>query len=181
MRIRRCLPDENEAICAIINEGAPAYRGVIPPDRLHDPYMPLEELRREIEAGVEFWGDEQDGALTGVMGIQHVQDVTLIRHAYVRTAMQGTGVGSRLLSHLRQSTERPVLIGAWADAIWAIRFYEKHGFRQVDEATKTRLLRRYWNVPDRQIETSVVLADNARAPAVRTPPYKAGQARVMSR
>ncbi len=160
--IRRCLLAEAEAICAIINEGATAYRGVIPADRLHDPYMPLEELRREIEAGVEFWGEEQkDGALAGVMGIQQVQDVTLIRHAYVRTAMQGAGVGSRLLSHLRSTTDRPILIGAWADAAWAIRFYGKHGFRQVDESTKTRLLRRYWKVPDRQIETSVVLADTA--------------------
>ena len=157
--IRSCEDRDLPQIWTIINDGATAYQGVIPPDRLEDPYMSLGKLRSEIAAGVLFYGYEIDGTLAGVMGIQHVQDVTLIRHAYILTAFQARGLGSRLLAHLRSLTSAPVLIGTWADAAWAIAFYRRHGFNVVDTAVKKRLLRTYWNVPDRQIETSVVLAD----------------------
>jgi len=148
-----------EQICAIINDGAVAYKGVIPSDRWTEPYISAEELRQEIDGGVDFWVYEEDGVLAGVMGIQPVRDVTLIRHAYVRTRDQRRGIGALLLGHLRKLTTTPVLIGTWADAAWAIRFYEKHGFRMVSPETKERLLRRYWTIPERQVETSVVLAD----------------------
>jgi len=157
--IRPCDETDFEAIYAIVNDAAQAYKGVIPADRFPDPYMPREELRHEIDAGVCFWGYEDDGALAGVMGIQKVCDVTLIRHAYVRTGSQKRGIGAHLLAHLRQLTQDPVLIGTWADAVWAIRFYQKHGFALVPPATKNRLLREYWSIPDRQVDTSVVLAD----------------------
>ena len=181
-RIRPCTPDDFEAVYAIINDAARAYRGVIPADRYHEPYMPREELREAIRCGVVFWGYEEageppapqgepgsapqgepgpapQGELAGVMGIQDVQDVTLIRHAYVRTDRRQQGIGSQLLDHLRETTARPVLVGTWADATWAIRFYQKHGFRLVSTGEKDRLLKRYWSIPDRQVETSVVLAD----------------------
>ena len=157
--IRHCDPSDFETIRAIINDGAEAYRGVIPADRWTEPYMSREHLQHEIGAGVEFWGYEAGGNLVGVMGIQEVEDVTLIRHAYVRGSHQGRGIGALLLAHLRTLTDRPVLIGTWADAAWAIGFYRKHGFRLVTLAEKVRLLRRYWTIPERQIETSVVLAD----------------------
>ena len=157
--IRKCDDTDFETIYEIINDGAQAYKGVIPPDRLKEPYMDREELRHEIDAGVEFWGYEEAGELLGVMGIQHVLDVTLIRHSYVRTARQNKGIGGKLLLHLRTMTSRPILIGTWADASWAIHFYEKHGFRVVTVEEKNRLLKKYWSIPDRQIETSVVLAE----------------------
>ena len=157
--IRCCDDGDFELIWAIINDGARAYRGTIPEDRWTEPYMSKNELRREIDDGVAFWGYEESGKLVGVMGIQPVQDVTLIRHAYVASSSQQRGIGAHLLSHLRKLTPGPVLIGTWADAVWAIRFYEKHGFRIVRPQQKDRLLRRYWTVPERQIETSVVLAD----------------------
>ncbi len=157
--IRLCTDAHFETIYAIVNEAAEAYRGVIPADRWHEPYMTREELRHEIDSGVRFWGYEEGGQLLGVMGIQDVQDVTLIRHAYVRTANRGLGIGGKLLAELRKLTARPVLIGTWAAATWAIRFYEKHGFRMVTPAEKDRLLKRYWSIPARQIETSVVLAE----------------------
>lgn len=156
--IRLCDDSDFETIYSIINDAAGAYQGVIPPDRWQEPYMPKEELRHEMDAGVVFWGYEEDGELLGVMGIQPVQDVTLIRHAYVRTARQSQGIGGKLLAALRPQTPRPILIGTWADAVWAIRFYEKHGFRLVSSQEKERLLRKYWSIPERQIETSVVLA-----------------------
>ena len=159
--IRECGDADFEAIYEIINDAAQAYRGIIPPDRWHEPYMPREELREEISAGVAFLGYEQDGELAGVMGIQEIQDVTLIRHAYVRTALQGRGIGGVLLARIMDEATRPVLIGTWADAVWAVRFYERHGFKVVPPQQKELLLRKYWNVPDRQIETSVVLADQA--------------------
>ena len=155
--IRRCEEDDFDLICEIINDGAQAYKATIPTDSWHEPYMSHDELRREIGAEVMFWGYEVNGALAGVMGIQPVQDVTLIRHAYVRTEWQKRGIGAQLLAHLRTLTEGPVLIGTWADAVWAIRFYQKHGFRVVGREEKNRLLKRYWTVPERQIETSVVL------------------------
>jgi GNAT superfamily N-acetyltransferase len=157
--IRRCDNDDFETICAIINDGALAYKGIIPADRWKQPYMSGDELRHEIGAGVEFWGLEQVGELVGVMGIQKVQDVTLIRHAYVRTDRQKQGIGARLLAHLRTLTSDPVLIGTWADASWAIRFYEKHGFQILSTEQKSLLLKKYWSIPERQADTSVVLAD----------------------
>ncbi|MBN2022397.1 MAG: GNAT family N-acetyltransferase [Pirellulales bacterium] len=158
--IHPCNDDDFDAILAIVNEAAGAYRDVIPADRWHEPYMPRDELRREIDAGVAFWGwEERDGQLVGVMGIQDVDDVTLIRHAYVRPGRQSQGVGGRLLAHLRTLADKPLLVGTWADAVWAIGFYEKHGFRLVTPEQKDRLLRRYWSIPERQVETSVVLAD----------------------
>ncbi len=156
--IRRCIDSDFDAIHSIINDAAAAYQGVIPADRWHEPYLSREELRRELDAGVVFWGYD-DGGLRGVMGIQDVRDVTLFRHAYVRTAMRRLGIGGNLLSFLHGQTDRPVLIGTWAAAGWAIRFYEKHGFRLVTTEEKNRLLRQYWSIPDRQTETSVVLAD----------------------
>ena len=157
--IRPCNKPDFELIHTIINDGALAYKGVIPEDRWTEPYMSKHELQHEIEDGVVFWGYEEKGELVGVMGVQPVRDVTLIRHAYVRSIGQRRGIGGRLLAHLRELTQGPVLIGTWADALWAIRFYEKHGFHIVPQNQKERLLRRYWVIPERQIETSVVLAD----------------------
>ena len=157
--IRRCDPRDFEAIWAIINDGAQAYKGIIPADRWTEPYMSREKLHHEIDDGVLFWGYEDAGTLLAVMGIQQVQDVTLIRHAYVRTTSQKQGIGALLLSHLRKMANNPVLIGTWADAAWAIRFYERYGFQIVAPDEKQRLLKKYWTVPERQIETSVVLAD----------------------
>ena len=144
---------------AIVNAAAEAYRGVIPGDCWREPYMSLEELESEIAAGVAFWGYEVDGDLIGVMGIQQVRDVDLIRHAYVLPGSQGRGVGSRLLGHLQGLTTRRILIGTWSDAEWAIRFYQRHGYELVSAAEKTSLLKTYWTVSERQIETSVVLAN----------------------
>ena len=157
--IRPCTEADFDAIHSIINDGAQAYRGVIPADRWHEPYMSRDELRHEIASGVAFSGYEEEGELLGVMGIQPVDDVTLIRHAYVRTVSRRAGIGGRLLESLIQGAATPVLIGTWADAVWAVRFYEKHGFRLTTPEEKVRLLRRYWSIPDRQVETSVVLAD----------------------
>jgi len=157
--IRRCKESEFETIYAIINEAAQAYRGVIPSGCWEEPYMPMEELRQEIALGVEFWGYEEGGELLGVMGIQHIKDVALIRHAYVRKAHQNRGIGGKLLSCLREKTTRPILVGTWAGASWAVRFYEKHGFRLVSNEERDRLLRKYWSIPELQIENSVVLAD----------------------
>ena len=159
--IRKCDDTDFETIYQIINEAAQVYRGIIPADRWKEPYMPRDELEHEIEAEVRFWAYEEDGELLGVMGIQDVLDVTLIRHAYVRTAQQNKGIGGKLLSHLRTLTSRPILLGTWADATWAIRFYEKHGFHLVTPKEKDRLLKKYWAIPDRQIETSVVLAEKS--------------------
>jgi N-acetylglutamate synthase-like GNAT family acetyltransferase len=159
--IRRCEEGDFEVICEIINDGASAYKGVIPEDCWREPYMSREELRHEMQQGVMFWGYEQQGDIAGVMGLQAVGDVALIRHAYVRTNDQKQGIGGHLLAHLRSMADAPILIGTWADASWAIRFYEKHGFRVVDNQEKVRLLERYWNVPRRQIETSVVLAEKS--------------------
>ena len=157
--IRQCDSTDFRTISSIINDAAQAYKGVIPADCWKEPYMPEDELRHEIAEGVIFWGYEEGGDLVGVMGIQHVQDVTLIRHAYVRTARRNQGIGGKLLSWLGDQTARPVLIGTWADAVWAIRFYEQRGFRLVSTSEKDRLLRKYWSVPERQMHTSVVLAD----------------------
>jgi GNAT superfamily N-acetyltransferase len=148
--VRPCRDDEREAILAIVNAAAEAYRGVIPPDRWHEPYMSRAELDAEIAAGVEFWGYEDGGALVGVMGVQPVRDTWLIRHAYVLPERQGEGIGAALLARL----SRPgMLVGTWAAADWAIRFYERHGYTRASQD----LLREYWSIPERQVETSVVL------------------------
>ncbi len=170
MTIRPCTPDDTDAIWEIINDGAQAYRGVIPADRWHDPYMSRDDLQSEIDAGVRFFGLDAGGALQGVMGIQDVAgprlegtggwpDVTLIRHAYVRTSARRGGVGGKLLAHLMGLERNPLLIGTWAAATWAVEFYEKHGFWVTDRDQARRLLKAYWTVPERQIETSVVLAE----------------------
>jgi N-acetylglutamate synthase-like GNAT family acetyltransferase len=157
--IRLCTDNDFDAIFDIINEAAQAYKGVIPVDRWHEPYMSRDQLRHELDSGVVFWGYEDNGELLGVMGIQDVQDVTLIRHAYVRTKHRNKGIGGRLISHLKTLATRPTLVGTWRAATWAIRFYEQHGFKLVSHEEKERLLRNYWNIPERQTETSVVLAD----------------------
>lgn len=157
--IRPCRDAERTTILAIINTAAEAYHGIIPADRWHEPYTPAQELADEIAAGVAFWGYEADGALVGVMGVQPARDVDLIRHAYVVPASQRRGVGAALLEHLRALSTRRMLIGTWAAADWAIGFYRHHGFALVSPEFKTSLLKTYWTVPDRQIETSVVLAN----------------------
>ena len=157
--IRKCSENDFDMMYSIINDAAVAYKGVIPADRWKEPYMPKDELRRQIDEGVSFWGFEDWGELVGIMGIQPTRDVTLIRHAYVRTACRNQGIGGKLLKFLVQEITTPVLIGTWADAAWAIRFYEKHGFTRVSVEEKTRLLTTYWSIPERQVETSVVLAD----------------------
>lgn len=156
--IRACRNDEFPRIHFIINDAAVAYRGVIPDDRWHEPYMSEEELEAEIAAGVRFlgWYAAPD-TLLGVMGAQDVRDVTLIRHAYVLSASQRAGIGSALIAALIESAQRPLLVGTWKAATWAVAFYERHGFRLVEDTAT--VLRRYWSIPDRQIETSVVLAD----------------------
>ena len=157
--IRLCQQWDIDTIYEIINDSAQAYKGHIPDDRYHEPYMPMDQLRAEIADGVIFYGFEEDGRLVAVMGLQDKGQVNLIRHAYTRTENQGRGIGSRLLAHLMAMVDRPVLIGTWRDADWAVRFYEKHGFRLVGEEEKARLLRAYWSIPERQVETSVVLAN----------------------
>lgn len=159
MHIRESVAADRPVMLAIINDGAQAYRGVIPPDRWHDPYMSAEHLDKEIADGVVFWVAEQDGRMTGVMGIQDKGPVALVRHAYVLTTTQRSGVGTRLLRHVQGMTGKPILIGTWATATWAIDFYRRNGFAVVTERDKDRLLRTYWSIPARQIETSVVLAD----------------------
>jgi N-acetylglutamate synthase-like GNAT family acetyltransferase len=158
--IRECRGEDFQVIYEIINNAAKAYDGVIPKDCYHKPYMDKDHLRGEIASGVNFYGFEEDGELIGVMGIQDVLDITLIRHAYVVTKKRNKGVGSELLSFLKTKTNKPVLVGTWAAANWAIRFYQKHGYKLVSTEEKDFLLRKYWNIPDRQIETSVVLADS---------------------
>lgn len=155
--IRDCRQDDLDAIHSIINEAAEAYRGVIPADCWHEPYMTRSALLSEIAAGVRFSAREDAGAITGVMGLQRVSDVTLIRHAYVRTAHQSRGIGGELMRWLTARVEGPLLVGTWAAATWAIRFYQRHGFRLVSPEEKDRLLMTYWNIPARQRETSVVL------------------------
>jgi len=157
--IRRCNNKDFEAIFSIINDAAEAYNGVIPEDCWKIPYMSREEIQHEIDDGVVFWGYEEANKLIGVMGIQDVQDITLIRHAYVRTAHRNQGIGGKLLAELHRKATAPILIGTWADAFWAIRFYEKHGFRLVSTEEKNLLLGKYWSIPKRQVETSVVLVD----------------------
>jgi N-acetylglutamate synthase-like GNAT family acetyltransferase len=159
MRIREATCADHARMLEIVNEAAQAYRGVIPADRWHEPYMTAQEMADEIADGVRFWVAEDDGGIQGVMGIQDRGDVTLVRHAYVARTSQRGGVGGALLHHLLALTDKPVLIGTWAAATWAIDFYRKHGFVLTTREEKEALLRRYWSIPSRQVETSVVLAD----------------------
>ena len=159
LSIRKSLDLDVDAMLAIVNAAAQAYHGVIPPDRWHEPYMPADELNAEIDAGVVFWVGEKAGRLLGIMGIQDRGEVALVRHAYVAPSAQRAGIGTSLLRHVLSLTEKPVLIGTWADASWAIDFYRRNGFKLVSSAQKTALLNKYWSIPERQIETSVVLAD----------------------
>ena len=159
IEIRRAVEGDFDAILAIVNDAARAYRGVIPADRWHEPYMSGDELSSEIAKGVVFWIAEDDGRVAGVMGIQDKRDVALVRHAYVAPATQRSGVGTRLLRHVEGLSDKPFLIGTWASAAWAIDFYRRNGFTVVSNDEKDRLLRTYWSIPTRQIETSVVLAN----------------------
>ena len=147
-----------EEILAIINDAASAYKNVIPKDRWHEPYMSEQELQRQIDDGVQFWCYQENNKIVGVMGIQDKSDVTLIRHAYVRTTARNKGIGEKLLNHLSELATKPILIGTWADAIWAINFYRKRGFNLLSHEDARRLLQKYWSIPARQIDTSVVLA-----------------------
>lgn len=164
--IRDCNGGDFGAIYEIINEAAIAYKGVIPADRWHEPYMGEDELAGEIAAGVHFRGAEASGALAGVMGLQDRNanpgragaPVSLIRHAYVRSQFQRQGIGGKILRDIMGRAERPLLVGTWAAASWAVAFYVGHGFRRVVRAEKDRLLQTYWNIPARQVETSVALA-----------------------
>jgi len=175
MKIRKSREADFDALLAIVNEAAQAYRGVIPADRWREPYMPPDELKQEIANGVIFWVVEADRRLVAMMGIQDKDEVVLVRHAYVMPTVQRTGVGTRLLRHLEGLTQKSILIGTWADAAWAIAFYQRNGYRVVPNAYKDALLRKYWSIPARQVETSVVLAnarwmqDRQRAPAHSSP------------
>jgi N-acetylglutamate synthase-like GNAT family acetyltransferase len=168
--IRKCEESDFKTIFEIINDAAQAYKGIIPEDRWHEPYMSFEELGKEIEDGVVFWGLEHEEQLLGVMGIQDKGEVILIRHAYVWTRDQKLGVGTKLLQHLESLTERPILIGTWSAASWAISSYEKNGYKLVSEEEKNLLLRKYWSIPERQVETSVVLANQTWNEAQRIAP-----------
>jgi len=162
--IRECKVDDFNTIYEIINDAAKAYENVIPQDCYHKPYMDRDSLKKEIASGIVFYGFEEDGKLIGVMGIQDVLDVTLIRHAYVITEKRNKGIGTKLLNFLKTKTDKPVLVGTWAAAKWAIRFYKKHGYKLVSTEEKDHLLGKYWNISDRQIETSVVLVDSKYPP-----------------
>jgi GNAT superfamily N-acetyltransferase len=156
-RIRPCDPEDTARILYIINEAAVAYRGVIPGELLHDPYMTRDELQRDLARGVSFIGMDVDGTLAGVMGIQRVRDSDLIRHAYVLPAFQRYGIGGSLLRHLMTATSRQLLVGTWADATWAVSFYQRHGFTLADPVQTKLLLGAYWEIPTGQAEASVVL------------------------
>ena len=159
--IRPFFDADFDSIDATINDAAQAYRGVIPADCWHEPYMKRSDLTAEIASGVNFWGYDESRALVGVMGLQKVRDVTLIRHAYVQPAYQGRGIGGALLSALISQTTGRLLVGTWAAAVWAVRFYERHGFRLVSTQERDRLLSTYWSIPLRQQQTSVVLVHSA--------------------
>ena len=158
--ISACSDKDFDDVYAVINDGAIAYKNVIPADRWHEPYMTRKELAQQIDDGVMFWKYTSDGLTAGVMGTQPKTDVCLIRHAYVRTAYRRRGIGGLLIQYLSAATTQPLLVGTWADACWAIEFYERHGFRLLPSDVSGDLLVKYWNIPARQIETSVVLADS---------------------
>jgi GNAT superfamily N-acetyltransferase len=156
--IRKLGDADFDAIFNIVNEAAIAYKGKIPADRWKEPYMTKEELKEEIASGIQFYGYFENNALVAVMGIQRVNDVTLIRHAYTLTSQQRKGIGEKLLNHLLSLAEtKPILVGTWTDAPWAICFYQKHGFELLSRQQTNMLLKKYWNIPERQVETSIVL------------------------
>ena len=169
LEIRKCHADDLEAVLAIINDAARAYKGIIPGDRWHEPYMSRAQLIQEIRDGVCFWGVASGKELLGVMGIQPRGEVYLIRHAYVKTAQRRKGIGTDLLRHLEKMTTQPILIGTWADADWAVQFYVKNGYRVLTKKETRPLLRIYWSIPDRQVETSVVLANEKWSPKKALP------------
>ncbi len=158
--IVKCGKKDFETIYSIINDAAIAYKGIIPSDRWHEPYMSREELEQQMKEGVELWCYKEGEQILGVMGIQFKGEVTLIRHAYVRTSSRNKGIGKQLLLHLTSIATTPILIGTWSDASWAIEFYKKHGFRLVTQEEKNKLLKKFWSIPERQVETSVVLASS---------------------
>jgi len=161
--LRKLLSSDFDSILVVVNEAAQVYKGIIPNDRWKDPYMPPEELKKEIDSGVVFYGWMEEDNIVGVMGIQHVKDTTLIRHSYILNEYQRRGIGGELLQYLKGLAETPeILVGTWKTAIWAIRFYEKHGFQLTSTEEKDNLLREYWDIPERQIETSVVLRYNKK-------------------
>ena len=155
--IRKCTESDFDVIYEVINDAAQAYKEAIPKDRWKDPYMSPAELWQEWNDGVVFWGASDNDYLIGVMGIQDRGEVTLIRHAYVRSNRRGEGLGTRLLRYLESTTDKPILVGTWADASWAIDFYRKNGYTLLSELEKNQLLRKYWKIPERQVESSVVL------------------------
>lgn len=157
--IRKCTQRDLAEMFEIIDDAAQAYKGVIPEDRWHEPYMAVEELKHEIDDGVEFWGYEEAGRLMGVMGLQDKGELYLIRHAYVRTSSRKRGIGTELLRHLERMTDKPILVGTWADATWAIKFYQKNGYRLLSRSETETLLKKYWKIPERQVVTSIVLAN----------------------
>lgn len=158
-QIREMRDCDFAAMLMIVNDAAQAYRGAIPADRWREPYMSASELQTEIADGVVFWGAERERCLTGIMGIQDKGEVVLVRHAYVLPGAWRTGIGTSLLKHIQAITTLPMLVGTWAAAVWAIAFYQRHGFTLVSDEQKDILLRKYWSIPHRQVETSVVLAD----------------------
>jgi GNAT superfamily N-acetyltransferase len=163
-QIRRCRPDEQSAILGVIYAAAERYRGIIPADCWHEPYMSAGQLAADIAKGVSFWVyEDPEKGLAGVMGIQPIKDVTLVRHAYVRPDCQGKGVGGALLAHPETLSDGPILIGTWADAAWAIRFYQAHGYTLVPRTATPAVLNAYWSISPRQVDTSVVLAKASRA------------------
>jgi GNAT superfamily N-acetyltransferase len=156
--IRECGDADFDEILDVVNDGAAAYKGVVPDDRWHEPYMTADELRRDMDDGVRFWGCEEQGRLIAVMGLQDRTETVLIRHAYVRTVRRRQGLGTQLLRHLEGGRDRPILIGTWEAAVWAVAYYEQAGYVLLPPDAKTRLLKRFWRIPERQVETSVVLA-----------------------
>jgi N-acetylglutamate synthase-like GNAT family acetyltransferase len=159
MVIRKSEHKDFPAVLTIVNDAARAYRGVIPADRWHEPYMSADELEKEIADGVIFWVANQDARLSAVMGIQDKEDVALVRHAYVAPTAQRSGVGTKLLQYVEGLVDKPILIGTWAAASWAIEFYRRNGYTLLTRRQIDRLLRTYWSILERQVETSVVLAD----------------------
>ncbi len=167
--IRTLLERDLDSMLEVINDAAQVYKGVIPDDRWKEPYMSAKELKEEIDFGVDFFGLQEEGRIIGVMGIQEVKNITLIRHAYIATEYQGRGLGGKLLQYLINLAKAPkILVGTWQSVNWAIQFYEKHGFALVLYHEKDVLLRKYWNIPERQIDTSVVLRLNKTINEVRS-------------
>jgi GNAT superfamily N-acetyltransferase len=155
--IQMCSTSEHHAIGLAINDASKAYHGVIPADCWKSPYMSEAELEAEIADGVLFWGLSVRSVLVGVMGLQHRDGVDLIRHSYVRRSWQGKGIGCALLAEVERHSKTQILVGTWAQATWAIGFYQANGYRLLDNSNKRVLLEQYWQIPARQARASVVL------------------------